>query len=218
MSSNYHSLPLIDILYSFSLDERGVNAEVLDEFIQLYPQHATALTEFAIELVVDSLLVEPVREGSTAASSDTGKRSPSVARAMSHFQSLMYSLDRTDAVERKLGSNSVNVPNPFASLEQREFRDFARELQASTVLVNKLRDRQIEPGTLTKGFMQRVSDLLRTKFEVIAAHFAAPASPRLSGEFYKADDKPVIGLRQTFEEAVRSSNLTEEQQRHLLSL
>jgi hypothetical protein len=36
--------------------------------------------------------------------------------------------------------------------------------------------------------------------------------------FHKADDKPSHGVRQTFEEAVRGSGMSEEQQRKFLAL
>ena len=45
---------LRDVLYEFSLSGHVPNAEVLDEFIRRYPEHATALSEFAIALALDA--------------------------------------------------------------------------------------------------------------------------------------------------------------------
>jgi hypothetical protein len=47
---------LRDAMYAMSLAKAVPDAELLDEFARRYPQHADALTEFAIELAVDSLM------------------------------------------------------------------------------------------------------------------------------------------------------------------
>jgi hypothetical protein len=65
--------------------------------------------------------------------------------------------------------------------------------------------------------MRFVADRLHVPVEVIAAHFAGQATmPR--AQFHRADQKPEAGRQQTFEEAIRSSGLTEEQEKFLLSL
>jgi hypothetical protein len=62
-----------------------------------------------------------------------------------------------------------------------------------------------------------VANELNVPLDVIVAHFAArpEAQPR---QFYKAEQKPTAVAQQSFEEAVRSSGLTEEQQRHLINM
>ena len=77
---------------------------------------------------------------------------------------------------------------------------------------------QLQPSTLTPGFRKRVADDLRAPLDVVVAHFAAAQGGTAGPQFYKADDKPNNGGRQTFEEAVRSSGLSEAQQRALLAL
>jgi hypothetical protein len=102
-------------------------------------------------------------------------------------------------------------------LPRKEFRAFAERLNANGVFVGKLRDRQIDPATMTLGFQKRVADELGVPLNVVAAHFAAERVVS-AGQFYKAKDKPSTGARQTFEEAVRNSGLSEDQQRSLLEL
>jgi hypothetical protein len=108
--------------------------------------------------------------------------------------------------------------NPFVSLSREDFRGFARRLDANSVFVAKMRDRQIKPETLTPGFRKRVADELRAPLDVVVAHFAAAQAGAASPQFYKADGKPNNGGCQTFEEAVRSSGLSEAQQSALLAL
>ena len=45
--------PLRDVLYQFALAKRTPDAEVLDEFVRRYPEHAGALTDLAIGIVLD---------------------------------------------------------------------------------------------------------------------------------------------------------------------
>jgi hypothetical protein len=93
----------------------------------------------------------------------------------------------------------------------------ANRLNVNTLFVAKLRDRQIDLNTMTTGFRKRVADELNVPVDVIVAHFAAQTETG-SRQFYKAEQKPTVEGRQSFEEAVRSSGLTAEQQRDLMSM
>lgn len=217
MPRTNNPMSLNDVLYAIALDEREMSAEVLDEFIQDYPQHAHALTDFAIELALDSLRVDAVIESDAVV--DTAQCSPAVSRAMSRFQNRLYSAKRpTSEAAQKAANDAAGAVNPFASLDRRAFRELADRLQSNTVFVGKLRDRQIEPETIPRGLVRRVAELLAIPIDWVVAHFAAPmdSQPRL--QLLKADQKPDAVVRQTFEDAVRSSNLSEQQQRYLLSL
>jgi hypothetical protein len=48
------SAALRNAFYELALAERAPDAELLDDFIRRYPEHATELTEFAIELALDA--------------------------------------------------------------------------------------------------------------------------------------------------------------------
>src|ERR1700687_1964302 len=49
------AVPLREVLYQFAMAKDVPDVDLLDEFVRQYPQHAEALTDFAVELVVDSL-------------------------------------------------------------------------------------------------------------------------------------------------------------------
>ncbi len=209
--------PLPDVLYAFSLDERDLNADLLDSFIRIYPEHAEALTDFAIELAVDSLRANEAVE-CTEAKASPSRRSPAVSRAMSRFQNRLHAVKQLASVPTSQPSHDVTrATNPFESLDRRALRTLAEDLKANTVFVLKLRDRQIEPNTIPEGFIRRLADLLATKFDAVVAHLNAPMQSQYRLQFLKADRKPDAVSRQNFEDAVRSSRLTDEQQRHLLS-
>jgi hypothetical protein len=211
---------LREALYALSVAKEVPDAELLDAVVGRYPQYADDLTEFAIAIAVDALHGDADVEAAEAAL-DPVVISPVVSRALSRFQNRLYAeRSRKDRVTDTGDHSPASVaPNPFATLSRDEFRAFARRLNANGVFVAKLRDRQIDPATMTPGFQHRVSSDLRVPVEAVVAHFVARQTAMPGREqFFKAEGKPAAGVRQTFEEAVRSSGLNEVQQRELLEL
>jgi hypothetical protein len=202
--------PLRNVLYELALAKPAPDAALVDEFVRHYPEYASELTAYAIELALDAIAArnEPVDQPSAVTA-------PSVSRAMSRFHNRLHAVRKeTDAEAAKAAST---VENPFAKLTRDAIRALAQGLQANTVFVMKLRDRHISLETMTEGFLRRLADELGVRLENIVAHFAAPAYIQSSAQF-KAETKPEAGEKQTFEEAVRSCGLTPEQQHSLLHL
>ena len=75
--------PLRDAMYAMSLAKSVPDADLLDEFVRRYPQHADALTEFAIELAVDAFLYH---EDSVETHTDPDIISPVVSRVSADFR------------------------------------------------------------------------------------------------------------------------------------
>ena len=209
--------PLCDVLYDLSLAKRVPDAELLDNFVRRFPQYADTLTEFAIELVMDTLRPEP--EVDAKAEIDLSQMSPAVSRAMSRFQNRLNSVRQTTSPDSNRAPviEVAGAPNPFSTLSRAAFRALADRIGANTVFVAKLRDRQVEPDTIPDGFLQFLANVLEISLDFITAHFAAPPSTgTMAPQFYKADDKPDGNQQQSFVEAVKSSGLSEDQQCQLL--
>lgn len=204
--------PLRDVLYAFSLAKPIPDAELLDDFVRRYPEYAADLTDFAIELILDAVSSEV--ENENAPVETTTVMDPAVSRAMSRFQNRLYAVQQAK-VERSM---TAPVENPFTALNRSGFRLLAQRLKANPVFVAKLRDRQIDPDTITDSFRQRVADELKVPLDVIVAHFAAQPQVQARAQYFKANQKPEVGGKQTFEEAVLSSGLTPDQQCYLLGL
>ena len=205
-------------LYVLSTEQDVPDAKLLDDVVRRYPEFGEELTEFAIAIAVDALRGERVVEDAERAI-DPSAVSPAVSRAMSRFQNRLHAVTAAaGAAElRSTRADTADAPNPFSGLPRNEFRAFAARLNANTVFVSKLRDRQIDPATMTLGFQNRVADELKAPLDAVVAHFAAhPAAP--SRQFFKAEGKPSTGTQQSFEEAVRSSGLNDAQQKFLLEL
>ena len=210
---------LREALYELSIAKHLPDAQVLDDVVRRYPQFAEDLIDFAIELTLDALRGEAAADAEEAAI-DPSNISPAVSHAMSRFHNRLHALREGSekvSAERLLPSKPVD--NPFAGLDRQKFRAFTEQMGANSVFVAKLRDRQIEPKTMTDGFKRQVADELGVSFDVIDAHFSASGgSASASPQFYKADEKPSHDRRQSFEDAVRNSGLTDEQQQYLLNL
>jgi hypothetical protein len=219
MSQTVNASPhsLMDAFYALSIAQDVPDAKLLDDIVRRYPEFGKELTDFAIALAVDALRGERVSDAVEAAL-DPRVVSPAVSRAISHFQNRLYAVTMgVHAAEAKRATAAADTPNPFLALPRQEFRALAERLNANAVFVGKLRDRQVDPRTMTPGFQRRVADELKAPTDVVIAHFAASQSAP-ARQFFKAESKPSSGGQQTFEEAVRSCGLTPAQQQALLEL
>ncbi len=207
---------LREALYVLSTAQDVPDAKLLDDVVRRYPEFGEELTEFAIAIAVDALRGERVVEDAEGAIGPSAI-SPAVSRAMSHFQNRLHAVTTDSAKARSTRTDVADAANPFLGLPRNEFRAFAARLNANAVFAGKLRDRQIDPATMTPGFQRRIADELKAPLDVVGAHFAArPTAP--ARQFFKAEGKPSTGAQQSFEEAVRSSGLNEVQQNSLLEL
>jgi hypothetical protein len=211
--TTYKSTPLEEVLYEFSLAKPVPDAELLDQFVRLYPEHAMALTDLAVDIVLDSSLGD---EEGTEEPLASGV-SPAISRAMSRFQNRLFEVRPKQAGAATASAKSLSVENPFSGLDRNQFRQLTQGLHCNNVFVGMLRDREIVADTIPDGFKRLAADGLRAPIELVAAHFAASQQVG-QAQFYRAEEKPQVVKKVTFEEAVRSSGLTEEQQKFLLEL
>ena len=206
---------LRDAMYAMSLAKAVPDAELLDEFARRYPQHADALTEFAIELAIDSLMYRSDEEDVPA---DADAISDVVSRVMSQFENQLYERRQALAATPPARAATASVENPFTTLDRQGFRALASRLDINSAFLSKLRDRTIEPISIPKAYCRHLAEEMEEEIEAMAAHLYAPQESVAAGrQLYKAVGKPAATARQSFEEAVKTSGLSEEQQRRLLS-
>lgn len=202
---------LREALYQLMLAKEVPDAELLDDFVRRYPEHAADLTDFAIEAAVDAL--RPASSPIEAATS------PAVSRAIDRFQKARLAVHAEKATEEAHAHlDPTSCDNPFVGFDRGAYRALANQLNATTLFLNKLRDRLIEPTTIPVGFHRHVAQSLNIPVGIVIEHLAGQPQMNVQPQFFKSEGKPEIGPRQSFEEAVLSSGLTEEQQRYLLSL
>ncbi len=206
---------LRDAMYAMSLAKAVPDAELLDEFARLYPKYADALTEFAIELAIDSLMHRSDEEDVPA---DADAISSVVSRVMSQFENQLYERRQARAATPPARAATASVENPFAALDRQGFRSLASKLDVNNAFLSKLRDRTIEPISIPKAYCRHLAEEMDQDAEAMIAHLYAPQEWVAAGrQLYKAEGKPTATARQSFEEAVKTSGLSEEQQRRVLS-
>ena len=215
-SARTNASALQEAFYILSTEQEVPDARLLDDLVRRYPEFGEELTEFAISIALDTLTSEHVIEDMQTRVTSSAI-SPTVSRAISYFQNRLHSMKEEGSASRASSSNTDDVLNPFSELSRDEFRSFASSLNANSFFVVRLRDRQIEPKSMTMGFKKRVAELLNASNEIIVAHFAASQSLSAS-QFFKAERKLSFGERQSFEDAVKNSGLSKKQQRHLMEL
>ncbi|WP_439599939.1 hypothetical protein [Devosia sp.] len=207
---------LREAFLELSMGEGQPDPETLDALVRRLPQYARELTDFAIDLAI----VGMADEDETFIVSNDQALDVEAASALSVFQNALFKA-RDDAasapVEEPAGDMGA-VENPFAGLGRKEMKAVVADLKANAAFIMKLRDRTIFADTLTEGFMRRVGEILSKPLDQMAMHFRAPQTVAPVTQHFKADEKPVAGAKQTFEEALQNSGLDAEQQAYLRSL
>src|SRR3954471_3595676 len=120
------AMPLDDVLNAFALAKAVPDAETLEEFTRKYPGYADALTEFAVELLLDNAIAD---EADAGEKDDDQRVSPAVSRAISFFQNAVYELEnkpaapvRSVAQPRNLFAAVAQPKNLFADMDRSRFR------------------------------------------------------------------------------------------------
>ncbi len=204
---------LRDALYELSMAKRIPDAELVEDVVRRFPEHAETVTAFAIELALDALRGDAAAEAAEE-NIDPAAVSPAVSRALSRFQNKLHAVASGKQTDDEA---PAAVDNPLAGLSRAEFRNLAVRLDVNSVFLAKVRDRQIEPDSMPDGFKSYMASEMKVPLGAFLAHVSAPAG-QVTRQFYKADDKPDASHRQSFEAAVRSSGLTDVQQTRLLAL
>jgi len=212
-------IKLSDALYEFSLAQDVPSAALLDSFIQRYPAYAKELTDLAVELVIDSISEETPSPKDDLQSQKDSAVNLTVSRAMSHYQNRLYELQQGKEIKADARFSNGNIPaDPFKNMDTAAFRSFSRAINANTAFCMRVRDRQINANTIPERFFMRAAQELRTSQDNFVAYMHLPTAVVRAGQSFKAECKPFAAVKQTYEEAVNASNLSEEQKNDLLSL
>jgi hypothetical protein len=187
-----------DVLTDFAAVEGPVTDERLAAFVGRHPELAEELAELASELKQMEETPWPhvvVDQGSGA-------------KALGLFAEIEASLVK----ERHRPS-----VNPFESLKPPDFRRIATALGANTLFVLRLKDRLIRIEDFTAGLLNEIARAVGTSVELMREHLSG--EPHLAaGRMFKADTKPGPVERQSLQQALDDSGLSEDQKRRLLSL
>jgi hypothetical protein len=195
---------LTDVLNELALAQDTPDAELLDDFTQRYPEYAEHLTEYAVELALAAAV-----EATAPPPAPTAETTASAMKAMSRFQNRLFELGKQEATP---AATSASAPtNPFVSLRTNELRALITRLDVNPAFLMLLRDRRIREETIPHWFRANLERELAVSTEVLQAHLAAAPEVQAATSF-KSDAKPQVAPKETFDDAVRNSGLTAEQQ------
>lgn len=185
-----------EVLLAFSVEPQHDRA-TLEHYLNLYPEHALALVDCSIELMMDAS--RPGEE--VQISSDQV-----VDQAWQQFQAAMGSAQGTAA-----------VANPFAQLQPTAFKSIARKLDISNLFLIRVRERAIDASTIPRRFIQKLAAELGATAEAVSDYLRS-APTMASSQSFRSHVKPEVGAQIPFEKAVETSQLTPTQKEALQAL
>jgi hypothetical protein len=202
---------LESVLLDFHIDSgEAPQPAILESYCKSYPQFARELTDYALTWLVDNALAtsEPVFEAAA------NESSPLVSRAISR----LYDRIRQREAGKEAVARAQDSPagNPFQALPVRRKRALCAQLGIDMTLFAKLQNRLIDPDTMPRRFLGRLSDALEATIEDLLSHLRLPGMANAAADF-KAEAKPSAAPRkESFEAAVRASSVDEKQKETLL--
>jgi hypothetical protein len=224
-TANLQNTQFQDTINELAMSDRLPDAAQIEAAIQSCPGFAAEITEFAIELAMEMLLEDDVE---VAVAEDMEGISPLVNRALSVFENERFKCNQAEeaeassdevALETKSLRQTVQVGDPFASMDRGAFRKFGQAINANSIFATKVRDKQIIGTTYPHEFLELFAQALNESIEYAVEFVGSSLGLRPKAkEFFKADVRPDQTMQQTFKDAVRDCGLSEDQQRFLLNL
>jgi hypothetical protein len=187
---------LEEALLAFTIESTHDRA-TLERYLNEYPEHAIALVDCSIELMMD-----------TARSGDEVNVSADevVDQSWQQFQSAVESTQSTTA-----------IASPFAQLTPTEFKSMATKLSISVLFLIRVRERSVDAVTIPRRFVQRLAAELGTTADAVLAYLRSPPTVA-SNQSFRSDVKPEVPPQIPFEKALETSQLTPAQKEALQAL
>lgn len=185
-----------EVLHAFSVEPMH-DLVTLEHYLNRYPEHALALVDCSIELMMDAFHSgEEVQVSSDQV----------VDQAWQQFQAAMGSAQGTAA-----------VANPFAQLQPSAFKSMARKLDISNLFLIRVRERAIDAATIPRRFVQKLAVELSANADAVSDYLRSPPTEASTLSF-RSSVKPEVAAQISFDQAVETSQLTPAQKEALQAL
>ena len=185
-----------EVLLAFSVEPRHDRA-TLEHYLNQYPEHALALVDCSIEMMMDASHSDDEVQVSSDQVAD---------QAWRQFQAAMGSAQGT-----------VAITNPFAQLQPTAFKSIARRLDVSNLFLIRVRERAIDAATFPRRFVQQLAAELGATVDAVSAYLRSPPTMASSLSF-RSNVKPEVAAQIPFDQAVETSQLTPSQKEALQAL
>ena len=185
-----------EVLLAFSVEPRHDRA-TLEHYLNQYPEHALALVDCSIEMMMDASHSDDEVQVSSDQVAD---------QAWRQFQAAMGSAQGT-----------VAITNPFAQLQPTAFKSIAKRLDVSNLFLIRVRERAIDAATFPRRFVQQLAAELGATVDAVSAYLRSPPTMASSLSF-RSNVKPEVTAQIPFNQAVETSQLTPAQKEALQAL
>jgi hypothetical protein len=196
MSTENSRLNEEEVLLAFSVEPVHDRA-TLERYLRQYPEHAHALVDCSIELMVDASLG---RDEAQVSSERV------VEQAWQQFQAAAVG-----------SAQSATVANPFAQLNPTAFKSVAKKLDISNLLLMRFRDRAVDAATIPGRLVQRLAVELGATADAMSAYLRSPPT-MVASQSFRSNVKPAVTAQISFDQAVETSQLTPAQKEALKAL
>ena len=195
MSAEHSGLDEEEVLLAFSVEPTHDRA-TLEHYLSQYPEHAQALVDCSIELMMNA----------SRAGEDVQVSSDHVVeQAWRQFQAAMGS-----------AQGSV-IANPFAQLTPTAFKAMAKRLDISNLFLIRVRERAIDAATIPGRLVQRLAAELGATADAVSAYLGSPPA-MVSSQSFRSNVKPAVAAQISFEQAVETSQLKPAQKEAMRAL
>jgi hypothetical protein len=201
---------LREVLIQFSVEQDIPDQQLLDSYIERYPQFESQLRALASELMEGSLSENGCADETDAIDPLDIEKASVYASA---FQTRYF--EETGRVFGDTQGDTRTIENQLSSLDRPAYRSLAARLGINTLMLNQLRDREIDVRTIPQRFMKRLADEFNATVEVVSNFLNLPPAVSQMASF-RSDDKPHSESKESFKEALIQSGLDEEQIKSLL--
>ena len=190
---NNGELNEVDVLLAYAV-EPVHDLTTLERYLRRYPQFTQELIDCSIELERDAV----------------GEPGPAPAAMASEA-----AWHRFEAAMQKRPAIPVN---PFERLTVQAFRALAADLNMNALFLMRLRDRAIKAASIPGLLIEALANKLEVDRAVMDGFLRGSPALADNDMQFRSAAKPAVPPQIDFKEAVRISQLTEEQQRALLAL
>ena len=195
MSAEHPRLDEEEVLLTFSVEPTHDRA-TLERYLSQYPEHAQALVDCSIELMMNaSRAGEHVQVSSDQV----------VEQAWRQFQAATSS------------AQSIVNANPFAQLQPTAFKSIAKKLGINTLFLIRVHERTIDATTIPRRFVQQLAAELGATADAVSNYLRSPPTMASSLSF-RSNVKPEVAAQITFDQAIETSQLTPAQKESLQAL
>jgi len=116
---------------------------------------------------------------------------------------------------RHAAAKPVAVADPFAALTVDDWRSFAKRLDVPRQVVTALRERRVLIVTIPHRILRLLAEAARSSIEQLEAAWGS--APLAVARAYKAEGKPSVGERVSFEQVLIEAGVTPEKRARLLA-